>query len=56
MAQELEKIFDLEVDLIKSSGGRFEIFLNDEQIFSKYNTYRFPEEGEIERMIREKIA
>lgn len=40
--------------LIPSSGGVFEVTLNDDLIFSKKELNRYPEEEEIETLIREK--
>jgi len=37
--------------LIPSSGGVFEIKKNDEIIFSKKKLGRFPEPGEVEKLI-----
>jgi selT/selW/selH-like putative selenoprotein len=42
--------------LKKSHGGRFEVFLEDDLVFSKANEYRFPEPGEIENILKEKIG
>jgi len=55
LAEELKKAFELEVELLKSSGGRFEIYLNSELIFSKIKSGRFPESGEINSSIRERL-
>jgi len=41
--------------LIPSSGGVFEVSLNDELIFSKKNLDRYPEKGEVEEIIRNKL-
>lgn len=41
--------------LIPSSGGVFEIKVGDELVFSKKELGRFPEEGEAEKLIREKL-
>lgn len=43
------------LNIIPSSGGVFEVKLNDELIYSKKELGRFPEEGEVENKIREKI-
>ena len=40
------------VSLIPSTGGVFEIKLNDEIIFSKKELNRYPEENEIEEIIK----
>ena len=48
MREELNNHFDgmfdiLEINLIESSGGAYEIFVNDDlQVFSKLNLGRFP--------------
>jgi selT/selW/selH-like putative selenoprotein len=45
---ELEKeIPGIEVELIKSDGGAFEITADGKKIFSKLELERFPEESEI---------
>jgi selenoprotein W-related protein len=43
------------LNIIPSSGGVFEVKLNDELIFSKKELGRFPEEGEVENKIMEKL-
>lgn len=44
-----------EVTLYPSSGGVFEVTLNEELIFSKKKLDRYPEKDEIEEIIRTKI-
>lgn len=44
------------VSLIPSSGGVFEVTFNDELIFSKKELNRFPNENEVEEIIRGKIV
>jgi len=41
--------------LIPSSGGVYEVEVNGEKIFSKIELKRFPREGEILHLIREKL-
>lgn len=43
------------LNIIPSGGGVFEVKLNDELIFSKKELGRFPEEDEVEKLIREKM-
>jgi len=43
----LQKTFGAEVELISSSGGVFEVVVDDRLVFSKKKLQRFPEEGEI---------
>ena len=47
LAAELKKAFGIESELIRSGGGAFEVRMNDELIFSKKSTGRFPEHQEI---------
>ncbi|MBZ0187551.1 MAG: Rdx family protein [Candidatus Obscuribacterales bacterium] len=54
MADELKSAFSADCDLIKSSGGVFEIESNGSLIFSKASLGRFPEDGEIAELIRKK--
>lgn len=44
-----------ELSIIPSSGGVFEVSLNDELLFSKKELDRFPEKDEAENLIKEKI-
>lgn len=44
-----------EIAIIPSSGGVFEISLNEELLFSKKELDRFPEDDEAENKIREKM-
>jgi selenoprotein W-related protein len=44
----LEKEFpEIEIELIKSAGGAFEVFVDGKKIFSKLDLDRFPEHSEI---------
>lgn len=43
------------VNIVPSSGGVFEISLGDELIFSKKELGRFPEDDEVEKLIRKNI-
>lgn len=45
-----------ELTLYPSSGGVFEVILNDELIFSKKELDRFPEKNEVEEVIRTKLS
>ncbi len=55
MAERIENHLNLKTELRKSSGGRFEIFLDGEEIFSKTKTMRFPEPDEIIRLLAERM-
>ncbi len=41
----------LDVELIAGSGGVFEVMVDDRFVFSKKNKGRFPDEGEIAKLI-----
>jgi len=43
----------IHVQLISSGGGVFEVTLNDRLIFSKKSLGRFPDDGEIEKLIEQ---
>jgi|TARA_B110000438_G_scaffold51042_1_gene51467 selenoprotein W-related protein len=45
------KYSDIETTLISSGGGVFEVCLNNDLVFSKKSLNRFPENGEIEKLI-----
>ncbi|MGD8395508.1 MAG: Rdx family protein [Candidatus Eiseniibacteriota bacterium] len=40
-------------ELVPSSGGRFEVFLDDRPIYSKLDTGSFPDPGALIRSVRE---
>jgi selenoprotein W-related protein len=43
------------ISLVPSDGGRFEVTLNGELIYSKLGTGRHAEEGEVVRLIRKRL-
>ncbi|HHD64797.1 MAG TPA: SelT/SelW/SelH family protein [Desulfobulbaceae bacterium] len=43
---------DIDVELIAGSGGVYEVIVDGKSIFSKKQTGRFPNEGEIVALIR----
>ncbi len=45
-----------ELTLIPSSGGVFEVTLNDQLLFSKKELDRFPEKDEVEGIVKDKLA
>ncbi|HIE25634.1 MAG TPA: SelT/SelW/SelH family protein [Anaerolineales bacterium] len=55
---ELTKAFEHEIKeiaLIPSDGGRFEVEVNDNLVYSKLKTNRHAEPGEVLRLVREFI-
>jgi selenoprotein W-related protein len=56
---ELLNQFEAEIEtitLIPSDGGRYEIVVNDQLLYSKVKTGRHAEKGEIARLIGEYIS
>lgn len=51
MAAELKERFRIEPELVRGNGGVFEIIVDGVAVFSKRSLGRFPEEGEVARMI-----
>ena len=52
MAAQLQKTFNAETSLIKGGGGDFDVYVDNVVVFSKKNEGRFPNEGEVERLIK----
>ncbi len=44
--------FGAEIELVASEGGVFEVDVDGTNIFSKKSLNRFPEEGEIAKLMR----
>jgi len=51
LAEELKAIPDLELELIPGSGGVFDVNVEGDLLFSKHNTGRFPNLGEVTEKI-----
>ena len=51
MRDSIESKFGIKTELIKGTGGVFEVSLNNSLIFSKKDLGRFPNENEIEDLI-----
>lgn len=50
MAAEVLPVFKKDIEelvLVPSDGGRFELFVDDEQVYSKLETGRFPENRDV---------
>ena len=52
LGEELKKDLGAEIGLIASSDGVFEVVVDGELLFSKKKLKRFPEDGEIEQLIK----
>jgi selT/selW/selH-like putative selenoprotein len=55
LADYIEKQGFIHPELVKSSGGAFEVKIGEHLLFSKLNTGRFPEHIEILDLIKNKI-
>ena len=53
LRESLKKQFGIEAKLIKSSGGVFEVTLNNSLIFSKKDLGRFPNSNEVEDILND---
>jgi len=51
LEDELIEKFGVEVELIAGSGGVFDVVADGRKVFSKSTAGRFPEDGEIVRLI-----
>ena len=47
----MKKKYDADIELVASGGGVYEITVDGTLIFSKKRLGRFPEDGEVERLI-----
>ena len=56
LADQLRNHYGIDALLVKSSGGVFEVKWGDELLFSKKKTGRFPEPGEVEGMLEQRIG
>lgn len=56
LEEEIKKVYsEASVNLVKSTGGLFEVSLDGKLIFSKKELNRFPNDGEILSILKEKI-
>ncbi|MBD3316840.1 MAG: SelT/SelW/SelH family protein [Chitinivibrionales bacterium] len=51
LADSLKANYDAQVELVQSSGGVFEVEVDGNLVFSKKKLGRFPEDGEIEKLL-----
>ena len=51
LRESIESKFGIKAELVKGTGGVFEIKLNNSFIFSKKELSRFPNENEVEELI-----
>ena len=51
MAAEISEKFGQEAELIEGDKGIFDVVVDGQMIFSKFDVDRFPEDGEIEGLL-----
>ena len=51
LRESIERQFGIKAELVKGTGGVFEVSVNDNLLFSKKELGRFPDENEIEDLI-----
>lgn len=44
------------IELEPSGGGVFDVFLDGERVFSKKSVHRFPNPGEVEEIVRQRLG
>ena len=47
MAAEIQKTKGQQVELVKGSGGIFDVYADEKLVFSKHQEHRFPEPDEV---------
>ena len=52
MAADIEQAMSEKSELVPSSGGVFEVFVDGQRVFSKKSLGRFPVEGEVVGLLR----
>ena len=50
----MKEAFGAEVELVGGGGGIYDVVVDGAEIFSKHKLDRFPEDGEIVRLIQER--
>lgn len=53
MAEELKQAFGVDVTLVPGSGGVFDIIADGKLVYSKSETGRFPNPGEVVKIMKE---
>jgi len=53
LADELREALEVESELIAGSGGIFDVIVDGKKVYSKFETGRFPEKGEVISLIQE---
>jgi len=56
LAAKLKKNFDIDASLIEGAGGVFDVKLNDELVYCKHETGKFPDEEELIAALRQRVT
>jgi selT/selW/selH-like putative selenoprotein len=54
LADEIKKEFKVSPEMIAGGNGIFDVIVDGEKIFSKYEVDRFPNPGEVVKLIKKK--
>lgn len=55
MAAELKQAFGVDAEIVRGSGGVFDVVVDGKKVFSKHDEGgRFPEPGEIVKLLKQK--
>lgn len=52
MAAELKQAFGVQAKLVEGSGGVFDVTVDGQLVYSKHDTGRFPDDGEVVEIIQ----
>lgn len=52
MAAELKDALGVEAELVEGRGGVFDVTVDGRVVYSKDNTHRFPDDGEVLGLVR----
>ncbi|MDB4777942.1 Rdx family protein [bacterium] len=55
LAAEIKENFQIESEIVKLAGGVFEVYVDDELVFSKKALDRFPNDGEVVGLLQAKL-
>jgi selT/selW/selH-like putative selenoprotein len=53
LADELRSAFGADSELVEGTQGIFDVYVDDRLVFSKHREQRFPNPGEVVRLVRQ---
>lgn len=56
MAEDIQRKFGIKSELVRGRGGVFDVTVDNELIYSKKETGRFPMPGEVEEKLAERVS